>query len=433
VNRSRHYRLAKEGSWILAGQVSSVLSALVLVRVLTEFLDPVQYGEVALGLTLTGLVNQVVMGGLGNGISRFYTIAAEKNAFGDYLAAAWHLMAVGTFAVVTIGLSLLIILWLLDQPHLTALAGAALLFSLASTYNSTLSGVQNAARRRGIVAFHNGLDAWLKIVLAVALVIWVGRSSTVVVLAYAISAAIVATSQFLFLRRLIPSSSGAGNDRARWVSQIWTYARPFSCWGVFTWAQQSSDRWALQLFTTTDEVGLYAVLFQLGYTPIAIATGMAVSFIGPIFYHRSGDATSGARNANVHELASRITVTCLGLTLVGFVAAVLLHEWIFDLLVGHRFRGISHLLPWVLLAGGLFAATEVLALKMMSDLKSAAMLWPKIVTALFGIGLNVAGASIAGSAGVAYAAVCFSTLYFLWMLYLSKPRLTAASVQSAPR
>ena len=89
-------------------------------------------------------------------------------------------MAVGTFAVVTIGLSLLIILWLLDQPHLTALAGAALLFSLASTYNSTLSGVQNAARKRGIVAFHNGLDAWLKIVLAVALVIWVGRSSTVV-------------------------------------------------------------------------------------------------------------------------------------------------------------------------------------------------------------------------------------------------------------
>ena len=65
-----------------------MLSALVLVRVLTEFLDPVQYGEVALGLTLTGLVNQVVMGGLGNGISRFYTIAAEKNAFGDYLAAA---------------------------------------------------------------------------------------------------------------------------------------------------------------------------------------------------------------------------------------------------------------------------------------------------------------------------------------------------------
>ena len=126
------------------------------------------------------------------------------------------------------------------------------------------------------------------------------------------------------------------------------------------------------------------VSFQLGYTPIAIATGMAVSFIGPIFYHRSGDATSGARNANVHELASRITVTCLGFTF-GFAASVPLHQWIFDLPVGHPFRGISQLLPWVLLAGGSFAATEVLALKMMSDLKSAAMLWPKIVTALFGL------------------------------------------------
>jgi hypothetical protein len=54
----RVLRLAKEGSWIVIGQISSVLGSLVLVRVLTERLDPAQYGQLALGLTVANLVNQ---------------------------------------------------------------------------------------------------------------------------------------------------------------------------------------------------------------------------------------------------------------------------------------------------------------------------------------------------------------------------------------
>jgi hypothetical protein len=75
----------------------------------------------------------------------------------------------------------------------------------------------------------------------------------------------------------------------------------------------------------------------------------------------------------------------------------------------------------------------MLALKLLSDMRPAAMLRPKIVTALIGIGLNILGASIAGSRGVAFAALSFSALYFLWMLHLSRPRLASASVQSASR
>ncbi len=36
----RFQRLAKEGSWIIAGQIAAVLGALVLVRVITEYLEP---------------------------------------------------------------------------------------------------------------------------------------------------------------------------------------------------------------------------------------------------------------------------------------------------------------------------------------------------------------------------------------------------------
>ena len=46
----------------MIGQIATIIGSLVLVRVLTEYLDPVDYGILALGMTIAGLMNQVVTG-----------------------------------------------------------------------------------------------------------------------------------------------------------------------------------------------------------------------------------------------------------------------------------------------------------------------------------------------------------------------------------
>lgn len=419
-NTTRARRLAKEGSWIVIGQIATVAGALVLVRVLTEYLSPAQYGQLALGLTVAGLVNQVVMGGIGAGIGRFYAIAAEKQDLGGYLHATRNLLAYATAAVVAIGLSLMATLYWLGYSEWIGLAVAALVFSVLSGYNSTLSGIQNAARQRAIVAFHGGLDAWLKILLAVGVVLWLGTSSTAVVIGYACSSLLITVSQLIFLRRTIPQQHTPIPSRQPWMPQIWAYSLPFSTWGAFTWMQQVSDRWALQAFASTSDVGQYAVLFQLGFTPIALITGMAMSFLGPILYQRSGDATDHARNTNVHWLGWRMTHLSLIVTLLVVAITFALHEWLFGLLVAAEYRGSSHLLPWVVLAGGIFAAAQMLALKLMSDMKSSAMTTAKIVTALIGILLNVVGAAFSGMQGVVGAMVAFSVIYFVWMAVLAR-------------
>lgn len=420
---SRFKRLAKEGSWIIAGQIAVVAGSLVLVRVLTEYLAPDQYGQLALGLTVAGLVNQVVLGGIGVGIGRFYSIAAEKQDLGGYLHATRHLLAYATAAVVVIGLILIASLYWLGYSQWIDLAAAALVFSVLSGYNSTLSGIQNAARQRAIVAFHGGLDAWLKILLAMGVVLWLGASSTAVVIGYACSSVLITVSQLIFLRRTIPQQHTPIPNRQQWIPQIWAYSLPFTTWGAFTWMQQVSDRWALKAFATTSDVGQYAVLFQLGFTPIALITGMAMSFLGPIMYQRSGDATDHVRNSNVHQLGWRMAHLSLIVTLLGFATTFALHEWFFGLLVASEYRGGSYLLPWVVLAGGIFSAGQILALKLMSEMKSSAMTTAKIVTALIGILLNVIGAALAGMQGVVGAVVAFSGIYFVWMAVLGRRAL----------
>lgn len=417
---TRIKRLAKEGSWVIIGQIVAVTGALVLVRALTEYLDPAQYGQLALGLTVAGMVAQVVMGGISVGIGRFYSIAAEKPDLSGYLHATRLLLAYATGAVVLIGFILIVILLWLGYSQWIGLAAAALVFSVLSGYNSALSGIQNAARQRSIVALHGGLDAWLKIGMAVGIVLWLGTSSTAVVIGYACSSLLITFSQLFFLRRTIPQQQARTVNHQQWIHQMWAYSLPFSAWGVFTWMQQVSDRWALQTYASTAEVGQYTVLFQLGYTPIAIFTGIAMSFLGPIMYQRSGDATDQARNDNVHQLAWRMTHLSLMVTLLGFAITLSMHEWFFRLLVATEYRSGSYLLPWIVLAGGIFAAGQVLALKLMSEMKSSAMTTAKIVTALVGILFNVIGARLAGMHGVVWALVAFSTSYFFWMAILAR-------------
>ncbi len=420
MSTGRYKRLAKEGSWVLTGQLVAVAGSLALVRVLTEYLEPEQYGELALGLTVAGLVNQVVMGGITTAIGRFYSIAHESRDLAGYIRHSIRLMGYGTIAALVVAFSIIAVLFLTGYAEWIGLAAAALVFSILGGYTATLSGVQNAARQRSTAAIHGGLDAWLRILFAVGAILWLGSSSTIVILGYSLASLLICISQFFFLKKSFSHRSEHKPIGPNWSRQMWGYSWPFSVWGLFSWAQQASDRWALQFFGTTEGVGQYAVLFQLGYAPVGMAAAMVVTLVSPILYQRAGDATDQRRNAAVHVLAWRVAVAGLLLTALGFGLAMLLHDWIFDLLVAAEYHEISALLPWMVLAGGIFASGQVLALKLMSDLKSAAMTTAKVSTAILGVVLNFFGASLYGVDGVAAAVVIFSAIYLFWMAWLAK-------------
>lgn len=231
-HKIRLHRLISEGSWIIAGQIGSSLGMLALVRVLTKNLNPSQYGQIALGLTVVGLINQVIFAGITNGVGRYYSIAAEKQDLAAYWHAVRYLIFYATVAILIIGLLLLLSLLSLGYSDWIGLVTAALLFSVFSSYNSVLNCIQTAARQRAVVAIHGGLESWLKIVLAVALMLWFGASSTAVIIGYTLSSLLTVISQFFCLRRTIPSQRTDVSGSQKWVHQIWVYSLPFASWGA---------------------------------------------------------------------------------------------------------------------------------------------------------------------------------------------------------
>jgi O-antigen/teichoic acid export membrane protein len=239
-------------------------------------------------------------------------------------------------------------------------------------------------------------------------------------LGYALSVALVLGSQYVFFRKIASKHEADAEKQASWRAQIRQFAWPFATWGIFYWAQSASDRWSLGLFATTQEVGLYAVLFQLGYAPMALAAGMALQFFAPIFYQRAGDASDSQRNANVRRVSRRLTAVTLGLTAGACLIALLFHSQIFGMLVAREYAPVSYLLPGVMLASGLFACGQTIGLDLLSQMKPRLMMTLTIVSSLVGVALNFIGAYLFGIPGVVVAGILFSAVYAVWMAMLSR-------------
>lgn len=424
MKSNRLKRLSGETLWILAGSAIAIIGSLSLVRLLTEYLNTTQYGELALALTVANLINQVVMCGLISGIGRFYSIAKEHHALHAYRRDSYLLLARATMAIVSIGLSLVLFAYFSSQTNWISLIVVTILFATMSSYNSVFSDVQNAARNRSIAVANNSLDFFLRLLVSFLVLQLLPVTATSVMLAYVFCSLIVFFTNNLSLRYVIPPHedqiSEGGLKSGRWKTQIWSYAWPFSAWGLFTWGQQASDRWALQLFSSTSEVGVFAVLFQLGYAPVLMMSGIFSGFLTPIFFQRAGDATNNERTLSVHRINWLVSACLLSITTVGFLVAWPLHRYIFAIFVSADYREYSYLLPWFVLSGGLFATGQMLVLKILSEIRSRVLIVVKIGTALIGIALNTLGAWLGGLYGIVIAMVGFSAIYLLWMAWLSR-------------
>jgi O-antigen/teichoic acid export membrane protein len=421
--RDRLRRISREAVWIALGQAASIVAQLAMVKVLTSRLAPSEYGRLALGLAAAAVVGQTTMV-VASGIGRFYSPAAEEGQLSDFGFAMRGLLRTATAVTASAWAVLALCLWMTGRSDLVPLSAVLCVMALVGGWNGAMNGVQAAARHRPVVAWHTGFEAWLRVALAIALTSSIGSTSTVAAGAYMLAAVGALCSNLLFAKRLLPEMHAGRNHKLchEWRSRIWSFSWPFAAWGVLTWAQQSSDRWALEWSAGAAEVGAYVVVIQLGYAPILTATGLGVTLLSPILYQRAGDGTHPHRVASVRRVIGAVATVAFVLTLTGIATALLLHRQLFAIFVGAEFQSQSHLLPWAVAAGGMFAAGQCLSLQFLSEAKSSRLIVVKVVTALFGIGANGVGAALWGAKGVVIALCAFSLVYLLAVLTLFRKK-----------
>ena len=413
-------RVGREVVWVGLGQGLSALGALVGVRLLTGVLDPEQYGELALGISVAAFVQMTFLQPLYEASLRFFSIAAETREMPAFLASVRR---VSLFVTGVLFVGFLVVFVWLAMTGRSAWFGLALLsaiFSLLSGLNVTMNGIQNAARQRPIVAWHDSFSQWLRFLLAVLFVSWFGRRSDMAMLGYIAAVLAVVSSQYWFFVRNPDVAAAravrpAPLDVMRWTRQLRDYAWPVAAWGVFMGAYLISGRWALQLLQTSTSVGLYAALYQLGFYPIVLLTGLWMVVIQPVMFGRAGAGTDPVRSARGRRLGIVLVVVTLVATLAATGAAALFNHRIFAVLVAPEYRGVSALLPLMILGSGFFACGQVVSLVGMIDPDTSRLIAPKVGASIIGTLANFFGAWRYGVDGVVYAGVLYGVIYFAWM------------------
>lgn len=418
TNKKRLHRLSKEGFWIIFGQILSILGGLVLLRVLTNQLEPSEFGDFSLSLTIAGLVSLVFFGGINNGISRYYSLANEKNDLLGYINASTRLIKIVCYAVLIFLIIAAIFLIYLRKYNMLWMTLSSIFFAVFSSIGSALSGFQNAARQRIIVAWHSFLDAWLKVGLAIIFLVFINSSGLSALLAYVVSSLIVVISQFLFVNRNKRNYHLVQQKEIyNWQKKIWSFSWPFYATNLFGWAQQSSARWFLERYSTKVDVGFFSVISQLGYTPIQTLTALFITFLTPIFFSRVGDASSQQQNNNVKFLTNKLAISAIVAISISVLIASIFHFSIFSLLVNKKYLSVSSYLPLMLLSGGLFAVAQIYSIRLQSLFMMDKLVSSGIIISIAGVIFSFVGIKYAGILGAVVGSLLFSVTYLSLMLY----------------
>lgn len=413
-------KIASEAGWVLAGQTSFLIGSLLSIKFLTEKLTPSIFGQLALGLTIAQGFVIIFFGPKSNGIARYLTISSKTGIADYYFKATNKVLINSSKKAAALGALASIIIWLIVSSESGLLVMYATTFAVTSGYVSGLISLLTAARKRTVVALHQGVEPWIKVTIAIFFITTLKAEANIVLAGYTVACLIMIVVLLIVIKIEVQRNGIIFNkiNNEDWVSKINEYSNSFAMFAVFTWAYMASDRWAINHFTTLNDVGVYAVAFMLGYSPMIAISNALAQYATPIIYQKFDPSKSMSQH-NARNATNILVVILIILSISSFLTTLIFGQFIVSNFASEEFVKAKEIVPWLALAGGLFVAGEAKAILFNATMNQSLQIKPKIFTALIGIALNIIGAMFWSSEGVAYSCVIFSVVYFTWISLLA--------------
>ncbi len=423
---SKLLRARREFLWVAIGQVTALAGAFVGIKVLTNALGAEEYGRLSLGLTLAGIVNLFVYGPLSQWVLRFFSIHRERHELGPYFLAIRKVYALATAGVGAITLLAAMILWRFIGSEWIILLICASLFAVVAGANNVFVALQSAVRDRKVVALHQGADAWLRPMLAVALLYVFSNSGYVALLGFFLGTFLITLSQQASAKQ---SEAIADHLRHREVSQdSWErmrgefleYVSPFAFFAFFGAISLYADRWILQGVFGAKEVGIYTAMYQIANAPMMLLVGVVSQLVTPVIFDRAGTMTTGVQALRSKEVVHQT----VGSTAIVMACLILAAYWFGEPLIAFLTApGFTehHTTLWVLvLALSLFNIAQLLSLRGFSSRQTELYIWPKGIQAVSFLAFAYLLVKDRGVMGVALALAMSSLLYVVLVIRVNR-------------
>lgn len=418
------HKSAVEMSWVITGQVLSVISGFVILKILSS-LGKEDFGIYALIITLTVLVGLIFYGPLQQGFLRFYYHYLDKNQADVFVALFYKILLVSGFLF----LALILIFYFIffsfeinEFPSIFLIAGVFIVtFKLNEFFNSLL----NLIRKRKENAVIQGLEKLVTIILLIILLYINELTLNYVFIGLIIITSAFAAKKIRLFNKFIPhhnilSTSEYKTLKKEIKKRLIIYASPFLIWGISAWLQMNGEKWIINGYLTTADVGVYAIMMALVNALIVVPSNIISEFSIPLIFKQYADLT---KKENIETGNNYIRVNIIlvaGLTLIGSALTYLLGEELILIISNNTYTTFWYLLPLFCLGSGLFLTGQAQATLGLALNLPQKYLGTKITTGVLSVALNLYLINHYGIKGVAYTSVIVGVFYIICVSVTNK-------------
>jgi O-antigen/teichoic acid export membrane protein len=264
----------------LPAKLLPALTPFITVPILTHLFAPDEYGRYSLAFGVSELLLAATSTGFAAGAVRFYTVYKLESNLPAYFSTLF--LSVGGIVLAACGLSGAALIAFRSQidPALVPLLWVSILTFAVGAVFSTLMHIVRAQERS---RWYTGLELFSRygtVVFSLGIVLLL--SADVIGLLWGqFVALLLAIIPLLWITtRGIPLKLAAP-PRAS-LNLMWIYALPLTLGNVAFWGLRLSDRYFVEFYRGTAEVGLYSVSCNIAARTIDLIVGLFLLVPGPI-------------------------------------------------------------------------------------------------------------------------------------------------------
>jgi len=336
---TRKRSLLSDGAIIGGLQGLSALGQLAGIRLLTEILPPVVFGEISLWMGTVALVSAGIASPTMQALLRYYPeyallgqgatvkTVARQQLF-KLILWIFPILMIGVIAALKVGwinISTLAILLAIVTVEIIRMQSCAYL---------------NAIRSRLAFSIWAVVESWSRPLLAYWLVVHVGVDIQPVLMGYFLASLLT----WMIMRLFVPREPiTLASDQKILHKRFWQYTLPLLPLGILGWISGMADRYMIGALLSPADVGLYVAIYGLASRPMLILGNIIETTIRPAYQHALiAEDYRRAQNYLKNWILLIVLVSFLAIftTYIG-------HPWLALIMLGEHYRSVSYLLPWI--------------------------------------------------------------------------------------
>ena len=336
-------------------QIISAACQLLIIKLIAGELSTSEYGTLSLFLTFTILANQVCFVGTTSASGRFYIKSLNENFIEKFYSSLLVVFLVNCLVAIFLG-TLLSFLFSIELIITIKMILIVLFEASYQIFNS----ISNAKDKRKLVLFHVSFYYLLRTLILILIIYFFNTQNfnfESAIDAFLISVLLTFTIQYLPKYRLIFSIIKI--DFRKYYKNIFKYIFPFYIFGFITFLNQGVDKWFIKFFLDDSYVGIYTLFFQFGFSPIILIATSFTTYLAPIYYNLQENKDEN----KINDLKRNFFIFILIGTVIAVFLSYLFRDFLITIIGNDSYYEYSYLLPFFVLAGSIFSATQLLNLE----------------------------------------------------------------------